>query len=181
MAAHLPTKAVHLMKELPTMRRSSACLRYVALLLCMLGTGTVAAYKRKYKPFTKARAFVRSLGLKNRAEWRQYCNGGLAGYEPKPDDIPANPAKKYRDQGWVSFGDWLGTGTISNNLRQYRPFEEARTFARSLGLKSGVEWKQYGQGVLAGYEPKPVDIPAKPIKVYRDQGWVSMGDWLGNS
>ena len=38
---------------------------------------------RQYRSFKKARAFVRSLGLKSVAEWRDYCKSGK-----KPDDIP---------------------------------------------------------------------------------------------
>ena len=30
----------------------------------------------KYRSFKKARAFVRSLGLKSQAEWRDYCKSG---------------------------------------------------------------------------------------------------------
>jgi hypothetical protein len=37
-------------------------------------------------------------------------------------------------------GDWLGTGRIATHLREYLPFEEARIFARGLGLKSQSEW-----------------------------------------
>ena len=144
-----------------------------------LGTGTIAPRLRQYRPFEEARTFVRSLGLKNTTEWREYCMGELTGYEPKPEDIPAKPIDTYRDQGWVSVGDWLGTGTIAPRLRQYRSFEDARTFVRSLGLKSSAEWLQYCGGQLAMYPPKPDDIPARPDSAYRDQGWVSVGDWLG--
>ena len=42
--------------------------------------------------------------------------------------------------GW---GDWLGTGTIANFLREYRSFKEARAFVRGLGLQSGAEWSAY--------------------------------------
>ena len=51
-----------------------------------LGTGTVATHLRQYRSFKEARAFVRGLGLKSEAEWRDYCKSGK-----KPDDIPANP------------------------------------------------------------------------------------------
>ena len=37
-----------------------------------------------------ARKFVRSLGIKNQKEWRDYCNSGN-----KPDNIPTNPWEYY--------------------------------------------------------------------------------------
>ena len=71
-------------------------------------------------------------------------------------------------------GDWLGTGTVAHRLRQYRSFKEARAFVRSLGLKSGTEWRDYCKS-----GKKPDDIPANPNKTYAEDGWVGMGDWLG--
>jgi hypothetical protein len=59
-------------------------------------------------------------------------------------------------------------------LRQYRSFEKARSFARSLGLKSGAEWREYAKS-----SKKPPDIPASPDKTYAEVGWAGMGDWLG--
>ena len=70
-----------------------------------LGTGTIAARLRQYRSFKEARAFVHSLGLKSRTEWRAYCKSGK-----KPDDIPADPHSTYADDGWAGMGDWLGTG-----------------------------------------------------------------------
>src|SRR5262249_30654704 len=91
-----------------------------------LGTGI-------YRSFEEGRAFARSLGLKSQTEWLAYAKSGQ-----KPDDIPFKPDIRYADQGWTNWGDWLGTGTIWTALREYRSFEEARAFARSLGLKSSA-------------------------------------------
>jgi hypothetical protein len=43
--------------------------------------------------------------FKNQKEWRDYCKSGQ-----KPEDIPSNPDKTYKQEGWKGFGDWLGTG-----------------------------------------------------------------------
>jgi hypothetical protein len=57
---------------------------------------------------------------------------------------------------------------------QYRSFGEARALARSLGLRSGTEWRAWTKTTA-----KPADIPANPNVVYANEGWVGMGDWLG--
>ena len=103
-----------------------------------LGTGTIATTLRQYRSFKEARAFVHSLGLKSGAEWLAYCKSGK-----KPDDIPADPRQPMQMTGWAGMGDWLGTGTDRDHLRQYRSFKEARAFVRSLGLKSETEWRAY--------------------------------------
>ena len=145
-----------------------------------LGTGRVAEQYKKFRSFEEARRFVHSLGLTSEKEWRQYCKGELKGMGSRPEDIPAGPARTYKDHGWKSFGDWLGTGIIATFNREYRSFKKARKFVRALGLKGSTEWRKYCQGKLPGRKPKPEDIPASPQHTYKDKGWQNMRDWLGN-
>jgi hypothetical protein len=119
------------------------------------------------RPFKEARAFARSLGLKSAKDWYAYCTPGQ-----KPADMPYSPDEVYHNKGWISWGDWLGTGRMSNIGRIYRPFEEARAYARSLGLESYQEWK-------ARTDHLPPGIPKDPLKVYREE-WVSAADFLGS-
>ncbi|MBI4947435.1 MAG: DEAD/DEAH box helicase family protein [Bacteroidetes bacterium] len=133
-----------------------------------IGTGSVNG--REYRIFEEARCFVRKLNLKNSTEWYTYCKSG-----EKPDDIPTAPAVPYKDKGWTGFGDWLGTGNIMKQFREWRSFEEARAFVRKLNLKNSIEWNQYCKS-----GEKPNDIPSAPTSKYKDKGWESMEDWLGN-
>jgi hypothetical protein len=61
-----------------------------------------------FRPFSDARAFAHSLGLKCQDEWRTYCKSGK-----KPDNIPAAPYKVYRKSGWIDWDDWLGTRQVA--------------------------------------------------------------------
>jgi superfamily II DNA or RNA helicase len=122
-----------------------------------------------WRSFEEARAFIHTLGIKNDNGWREYCKNG-----DRPTDIPSNPDGVYMNSGWISMGDWLGTGRIADQKRLYRAFREAREFARSLNLKNEMEWRIYSKSGL-----KPDDIPAYPSQTYKDNGWISIGDWLG--
>ena len=130
-----------------------------------LGTGKVAP--GQHRSFKKARTFVRSLGLRFTTEWHDYCKSGR-----KPSDIPSNPDKVYAEVGWVGYSDWLGTGKVVPG--QHRSFKKARTFVRSLGLKSGIEWMKYCRS-----GKKPADLPNAPQSVYLNDGWSGIDDWLG--
>ncbi|MFN4914393.1 MAG: DEAD/DEAH box helicase family protein [Sphingomonadales bacterium] len=134
-----------------------------------LGTDSVANRFKVFLPFSQAREFVRQLNLKSEKYWRLYCKSGK-----KPIDVPSNPSYVYKNEGWISMGDFLGTGRIADNLKVYRPFKEARLFASSLQLKSSSEWRKFCKSGM-----KPEDIPANPNQVYKNYGWISMGDFLG--
>ena len=136
-----------------------------------LGTGRVGGNSnKKFLSFELARAFVHTLGLKNTRGWALYCKNGN-----KPQNIPTAPekAKMYSDE-WVSWGDWLGTGSVSLQKKQFRPFKEARKFVRSLTLNNYTEWLRYRER-----GEKPDDIPVNPNIAYKNDGWVSHNDWLG--
>jgi hypothetical protein len=134
-----------------------------------LGTGTIATHLRKYRPFQEARRFVCTLGLKSQSEWNNYANSDR--FRP---DLPKAPHWVYANAGWRSWGDWLGSGRIASYKVEYRPFEQAREFARNLGLKTREEWLGFARS-----DKLPRDIPIKPERTYAGNGWSGMGDWLG--
>jgi superfamily II DNA or RNA helicase len=127
--------------------------------------------RMNWRPFEDARAYVRSLRLSNGAEWLQCAKN-----KQLPPDIPASPEYIYKDTGWLSMGDWLGTGYVALSKRQYRPFKDARAFVRSIAFKSTSEWIEYSRSGR-----KPDDIPSNPWRSYAGIGWISWGDWLGGS
>jgi superfamily II DNA or RNA helicase len=136
-----------------------------------LGTDSVASYSRQYRPFSEARNFVQTLGLRLTAEWVNYCKAGQL-----PADIPRSPEWIYANSGWVGMGDWLGTGSVSRRLRRYQSFNNARVYTLSLGLKSNREWRDYCKS-----GKRPDDIPTNPDKIYAKSGWSGWGDWLGTN
>lgn len=141
---------------------------------------TPSKRRRQYRSFAEAREFVRSLGLGGQKDWFRYCRGDLPEKNTKPEDIPAHPREVYKNEGWIGFGDWVGTG-VQKPSGIWRPFEEAREFARGLELKSSAEWQLYVAGKLLDLPPCPRDIPANPFKLhaYIVAGWSGFPDWLG--
>ncbi len=131
-----------------------------------LGTGN---RKGGWRPFEEAREFARTLGLKSQRGGLEYCRSGQ-----KPVDIPSSPKEAYKNVGWAGMGDWLGTDNVKAGSVKYRPFAEAREYARSLGTRTGVEWRAW-----AKTDARPPDIPASPGTIYKGKGWVSWADFLG--
>lgn len=126
----------------------------------------------KWLQFKKARTLVRRLKLSTMKEFKECLKNGRL-----PENIPLDPRKVYKDKGWISKYDWLGT-----DYYQYRPrqewlsFVKARKYARSLNIANSKEWLIFcREGNL------PENIPRSPASVYKNRGWISWDDWLGRS
>ena len=116
-----------------------------------------------FLPFEEAREYARSLNLKNQIEWQKWSKSGM-----RPSNIPGNPDKTYKNKGWLRWGDFLG-----NN---FLPFEEAREYTRSLKFISSTKWKEWSKSGM-----RPSNIPGNPAVTYKNKGWKSWGDFLGNN
>ena len=132
-----------------------------------LGSGNIAPSDRVFLSYSKSKQFVSKLGLKNWNDWSNYCKSGK-----NPPDIPSNPNKSYKKQ-WRGWGDWLGTGYVANQNREFRSFKNARGYIQSLRLESKAGWGKYSRSAR-----KPKDIPSNPSHIYKKQ-WRGWGDWLG--
>jgi superfamily II DNA or RNA helicase len=142
-----------------------------------LGTGHRRGF---WRPFMEARIFARSLNLKNWKEWLSYCHGNFPDKKALPENIPTKPNLSYKNDGWINFGDWLGTGNISNKGRKWLSYLEARKFVHKLGLKGQYEWAAYSAGKLTKKRKRPSNIPGNPNEAYEGDGWVNWADWLGH-
>ena len=101
-----------------------------------LGTARIATQLRQYKPFRKARKFVRNLQLKSNSEWRAYCRSGK-----KPSDLPSNTPRVYKNKGWKGWGEFLGTRNISRVKRsnEFLPWHEAKKIYQKLAKQYGIK------------------------------------------
>tara|TARA_Y100000996_G_scaffold408655_1_gene388093 strand:+ start:93 stop:959 length:867 start_codon:yes stop_codon:yes gene_type:complete len=137
-----------------------------------LGTGSIQRGQIKYWPFKKARAYVRKIAKKyniknEKPDWRDFTKT-----DKLPKEIPRNPKREYGQPPWIDWGDWLGTGTISNTKKSqsYLPRKqakiEARKIVKKLGFRSGQNlralWKKaYAEGKI------PKNLPAD-LYTYKD-------------
>jgi superfamily II DNA or RNA helicase len=145
------------------------------------GTGNVHPSDVDWRPFTKARVFVRKKNISSISEWKK-----LVTYRSNkddaniiPNDIPAHPEVAYKEFGWIDWSDWFGNDYTPNQNRTYWPYLKAMKFVRSLNIQSSVEWRKYCKGEIRELRSKPDKIPAAPNQIYKGKGWVDWHDWLG--
>ena len=82
--------------------------------------------------------------------------------------LPRYPEQAYKEKGWLGWADFLGVTTVNKAGRiaysspfDWLPYKEARELARSLGFKSGQEYK----GDKSCRRPK--NLPVAAESVYR--------------
>ena len=95
----------------------------------------------------------------------------------RPDSIPSNPSITYKDSGWISMPDWIGTNRASYTIdSKFWSFKRARDFARKLELQSYLEWRDYTQGRNQTLGPKLKYISSLPHVRYKTEGWIDYPD-----
>lgn len=135
-----------------------------------LGTFKIANQKKIFLSFEKAREYVHTLNIKGQSDWSRYIKKNGV-----PNNIPSNPRETYGSEKWKGWGDWVGSGYVANKDRNYLSFEDAKKYVHSLEIKSHKDWREY-----AKTNEKPNNIPSNPWGVYKEKGWISWSDWLGN-
>ena len=133
-----------------------------------LGTGRISPKYRDCRSFVNARKFARTLKLTGTKEWREYSS-----LKKRPDDIPYNPEKTYKNKGWTNWGDFLGTGTVAKQKQaaNYLPWPEAkieyRRLAKQHGIKNRDGWKKFSKTHKKLLEEQ--NLAAAPWNAYSKQ------------
>ena len=106
--------------------------------------------------YDEAEEYAKNLNLNNIEEWEKHINTNEL-----PINIPRYPNNVYKGKGWVSWGQFLGTGRIADIYKEFLPYEEAKVFIKKLGFTSERQWREYVKSGL-----KPDNIPANPESHY---------------
>lgn len=129
--------------------------------------------------YSEAIQFIIKLKIKNRREWYMYIRNQFPNLPHLPANIPKSPQHVYKNKGWINWGEWLGTKTISVRFRKYRDFSEARKFVCQLKLNSVKEWNLYCKGHYPDKPKIPNDIPNDAYRIYKNKGWINWAHWMG--
>ena len=124
----------------------------------------------KWRNYTDAERWARSLKLKNQAAWQKLPRSAV------PADIPKDPWKAYGEE-FQNWGAWLGTETVSNKNKRngFLPYAEAKLYVHRLNVTSQAKWLEYWET-----HEKPSFIPYDPPAVYGHE-WENWGKWFGTN
>lgn len=130
-----------------------------------------------YLPYDEACAVVRKCKIKSRLQFRNFNKGRSSATR-----IPSSPNEIYKE--WVSWGDFLGTGSHSNTFnKKIVPYDEAKKIINDeiqqhFKINDRSSYIQFTQSDL--YLKKYASIlPVAPKQVYTyHKSWVSWDDFL---
>ena len=116
---------------------------------------------KNFYNYEQAKKYMLTQNLSNEKDFRKWRVN-------KPDFIPSNPNRTYRNRGWVSFSDFLKNEISIPNNREFRPYKEVKKFVQSIGIKNSRDWYDYIEN-----NKLPIDIPKTLEYVYENEweGW----------
>jgi len=121
--------------------------------------------KANWRPYEEAKKYAQSLKISSFNEWKKYIV-----LKDFPSDIRKNPLA-YNE--FKSVGEFLGTGRIADQFKEFKSYEHAKKYAQSLKLKGRTEWRAYTKR-----KDFLRDVPVTPSEVYRVK-WEGWGEFLG--
>jgi hypothetical protein len=130
----------------------------------------------KFLSFVKARNIARKLNLPSELKWREYSKS-----INRPPTVPSHPEDTYKNKGWVSWGDWLGTNNLKGRGKSWPSFKKAykqsKKYINELNIDSISKWNKHISSDLRLL----YNLPSDPSKTYKNNGWISWNHWLNTS
>ena len=132
-----------------------------------LGTRNISTRKREWMSLQDAKALMQSQGIRTFAQFQKWSKS-----EQRPKDFPSNPYKIYTNE-WKGWGDFLGTGNISNQKRKWMSFQDAKALMQSQGIRTRGQFQEWSKS-----EQRPKDFPSNPNIIYKGK-WRGWKNFLG--
>lgn len=127
---------------------------------------------KNYLSYEEAKKYIKdnNLNINTIEEWKHYIKNIKNIKNNK--FIPNKPNRFYKNKGWISWGDFLGTGRIANQNRKFVDYDTAKTIVKQFGF---INRESYFKHID---EIKKLNIPTNPDKKYKNNGWTNWKNFL---
>ena len=116
-----------------------------------------------YLSFYDAKNYCQKLNLRTVTQWSKYIEGNQL-----PTNIPRYPNLKYKNEGWISWEDFL---------QNYYSFNKIKSIL--INDSNITTKKEYKNAIRSGYLNNR--FPIRPDVKYKNKGWLDWGDFLNGS
>jgi hypothetical protein len=128
--------------------------------------------ENKYLKFDDAKKIVHELRLKSQNDWNEWCKS----QDMKMLKIPTNPNVVYKNSGWLSYSDWLGTVSYLNKKNiNYLTYTDCKKFIKKNfpNIVNRNSWSNLDKKKL------PLYIPKRPDYFYKKTNeWINWENFL---
>ena len=121
------------------------------------------------KNYEEAKKIVNQLNIKSGSNYHQ-----LYREKKLPSDLPAAPDKHYNNKGWTTWGEFLGTGRVADQLKEFIDYNDLKKIVRKLKISSSSDYQDKYKKIK-----HKKFIPGVPATVYKNSGWKNWAEFLG--
>lgn len=126
-----------------------------------------------YYTYNECKEYLSKFNIRSSYEfYRMYSRGS---FNELVNKRPYEYYKKRNINTWISWSDFLSIKENKILENKYLQFNEAREYVRTLNIKNQKEWIMHHREKSLSR----LKIPSNPNIIYRNEGWVSLSDWLG--
>lgn len=119
----------------------------------------------EFVSYDECKAWALNHNITGEAQWRTFKE------KRRGTQIPNNPERVYKNNGWVNWPTFLGNGQRSKK-ESWATYEEASQWGQENKIKGAKEWYRLG-------DRRPSNMPTSPETTYKNQ-WVSWPEFLKN-
>ena len=131
--------------------------------------GTNRVTKATRLSLAEAKEIVKQKGIKSIVEFEERRKT-----DPELQQVPSHPNRTYKEEGWISWPDFLGTNRVTKATRL--SLAEAKEIVKQKGIKSIVEFEERRKT-----DQELQQVPSNPHRAYKEEGWISWYDFLGTN
>ena len=113
--------------------------------------------KQTFMSYEDSCKTVRKAGIKTFGQFQSWN---------RPQGMPSTPHRIYRNTGWSSWKEFLGTGKPAMS------YKNACKIVRKAGIKTKGQFQSWN---------RPQGMPSHPDRAYKQSGWSSWKEFLGTS
>jgi very-short-patch-repair endonuclease len=128
----------------------------------------------EYYTYNESREYLKQFNIKSSYQFYRMVKS--KSFDEKINKRPYEFFNSKKRNSWISWEDFLSFSREEENENKYLNFEEARKFIRNQNIKSQKEWIKW----CKNNDMIKLKIPSNPQKVFKNKGWISLSDWLGN-
>lgn len=128
-------------------------------------------HRKEFVLYNEAKEYAITLKINSTNEWKN-----IVKTSEFRKDIPKAPDQYYKNCGWKSWGEFLGTGTIAPFNIEYENYNQLETEILNLKLETKDEYLIWRKENKREY-----NTPHNPEQTYKNTGWISWGKFLGTN